>query len=211
MKETKCEGGRWAGTALEHLLDGRTCIIKADSKKEKKRHAKKTRLIGKGGVTRRHCPPSFPPASSSTRSCPFCLCPLGNLDNEEVMNGHIILDNPTRHPDLVVPRLYLCDLHTAQDPVVATSFGITHILSILDFRPTFPHEMDHIKRMHVNLSDNFRENITPHLDNTTAFIREALERDPDNKVLVRRTPSMRKWATSAKYSLTRVPEHRSIV
>ena len=82
------------------------------------------------------------------------------------MNGHIISDNPTRHPDLVVPRVYLRDLHAAQDPAMATSFGITHVLSILDFRPTFPREMDYIKRMHVNLSDNFRENITPHLDDT---------------------------------------------
>jgi len=36
----------------------------------------------------------------------------------------------------------------------------------------------------VRLSDNFREKITPHLDDTTAFIREALEGDPENKILV---------------------------
>ena len=110
----------------------------------------------------------------------------------------LVAGGPIHYPDLILPRLYLCDLHTAQDPAVATSIGITHILSILDFRPTFPREMDHIKRMHVYLSDNFREKITPHLDNTTAFIREALERDPGNKVLVRRTSFMRKWAASVR-------------
>ena len=95
-------------------------------------------------------------------------------------------ETPIRHPDLIIPRIYLCDLHTAQDPTAAVSLGITHIISVLDFHPTFPHEMKHIKKMHVRLSDNFREKITPHLDKTTAFIREALEEDPANKVLVRR-------------------------
>jgi len=35
----------------------------------------------------------------------------------------------------------------------------------------------------VRLSDNFREKITPHLDDTTTFIRDALK-DPESKVLV---------------------------
>lgn len=98
-------------------------------------------------------------------------------------------DTPIRHPDLIVPRLYLSDLHIAQDPVVATSLGITHIISVLDFNPTFPSEMQHVEKMHVRLSDSFREKITPHLDNTTAFIREALESNSENKVLVRPPPS----------------------
>ena len=101
------------------------------------------------------------------------------------MDDKPISETPLRHPDLIVPRLYLCDLHTAQDPIVATSLGITHIVSVLDFVPTFPNEMQHIEKMHVRLSDNFREKITPHLDHTTTFIREALEGDPENKVLVR--------------------------
>jgi len=100
------------------------------------------------------------------------------------MADQLVSDSPIRHPDLIVPRLYLSDLHTAQDPVVATSLGITHILSVIDFVPTFPDEMQHVQKMHVRLSDNFREKITPHLDHTTTFIREALERDPENKVLV---------------------------
>lgn len=95
-------------------------------------------------------------------------------------------ESPIRHPDLIIPRVYLCDLHTAQDPVVSTSLGITHIVSVLDFHPTFPREMHNIKKLHVRLSDSFREKITPHLDETTAFIREALKKDPANKVLVRR-------------------------
>jgi len=67
---------------------------------------------------------------------------------------------------------------------VTTSLGITHIISVLDFIPTFPKEMQHIKKIHVMLSDSFREKITPHLDNTTAFIREALQSNPENKILV---------------------------
>ena len=95
-------------------------------------------------------------------------------------------ETPIRHPDLIIPGVYLCDLHTAQDPVVSKSLGITHIVSVLDFHPTFPREMHDIKKLHVRLSDNFREKIAPHLDETTAFIREALKKDPVNKVLVRR-------------------------
>lgn len=103
------------------------------------------------------------------------------------MDDQLTSVSPIRHPDLIIPRLYLCDLYTAQDPVVAASLGITHIVSVLDFVPTFPNEMQHIEKMHVRLSDNFREKITPHLEHTTAFIREALESDPENKVLVRGT------------------------
>ncbi|KAF9647180.1 phosphatases II [Thelephora ganbajun] len=99
------------------------------------------------------------------------------------MDVHPVADDPTHQPDLIIPGLYLSDLHTAQDPTVATSFGITHIVSVLDFHPSFPHEMRHIKKMHVRLSDNFREKIIPHLDETTAFIQEALK-DPESKVLV---------------------------
>ena len=114
-------------------------------------------------------------------------------------------DSPIRHPDLIIPRLYLCDLHTAQDPTVATSLGITHIVSVLDFYPTFPHEMQDIKKMHVRLSDNFRERITPHLDETTEFIREALEDDSENKVLVRGTTTAQvRLATNNPCSGTQV-------
>lgn len=100
------------------------------------------------------------------------------------MDNNPTTDSPLRHPDLIIPRIYLCDLHTAQDAVVATSYGITHIISVLDFVPAFPDEMEHIKKLHVGLSDNFREKITPHLDETTTFIREALEGDSENKILV---------------------------
>ena len=96
-------------------------------------------------------------------------------------------ESPIRSPDQIIPRLYLCDLHTAQDPAVASSFGITHVVSVLDFVPTFPHEMHGVTKLHVRLSDNFRERITPHLDKTTAFIREALK-DPESRILVRPLP-----------------------
>lgn len=100
------------------------------------------------------------------------------------MDDHPTSDNPLRHPDQIIPRVYLCDLHTAQDETVATFHGITHIISVLDFVPSFPDGMNHIKKMHVRLSDNFREQITPYLDNTTAFIREALESNPQHKILI---------------------------
>jgi len=99
------------------------------------------------------------------------------------MDGPLISENPIHRADLIIPRLYLCDLHTAQDATVVLSLGITHIVSVLDFHPTFPHAMHNIKKMHIRLSDNFREKIIHHLEKTTAFIREALEK-PENKVLV---------------------------
>lgn len=94
-----------------------------------------------------------------------------------------LTEGPIRQPDLIIPRVYLCDLHIAQDAAVALSFRITHIVSVLDFVPTFPQEMDHIKKMHVRLSDSFREKITPHLDLTTEFIRDALK-EPESRILV---------------------------
>lgn len=100
------------------------------------------------------------------------------MDERPFTESHI------RDADLIVPRVYLSGLRAAQDAAVAASLGITHIVSILDFHPTFPDEMRHIKKIHVMLSDSFRERITPHLDDTTAFIREALESNSENKVLV---------------------------
>jgi atypical dual specificity phosphatase len=123
------------------------------------------------------------------------------------MDEQPIAESPLRHPDLIIPRLYLCDLHTAQDPAVTTFLGITHVISVLDFNPTFPNEMQHVKKLHVMLSDNFREKITPHLENITAFIREALESNSENKILVcvpneegAPRQHLKKWL------LTRVPE-----
>jgi len=175
--------GRGAG--LERLLEARTCIIKG---RQRKKCTREILFIRVKAVLPVHPHPSQP-ASSDIRSRPYLLRPLGNFDNKEIMDGDSILDNPTRHPDLIIPGLYLCDLHTAQDAAVVVALGITHIVSVLDFHPSFPHEMHDIKKMHVRLSDNFREKITPHLDKTTAFIRDALENDPESKVLVRRTRS----------------------
>lgn len=94
------------------------------------------------------------------------------------------IDVPSHRPSLILPRLYLCDIHTAQDADAAKHFGITHILSVLDFVPSFPSGMDTIKKMHVRLSDSFREEIKPHFEATINFIREALEANSENNVLV---------------------------
>ncbi|KAI0046989.1 phosphatases II [Auriscalpium vulgare] len=81
----------------------------------------------------------------------------------------------------IVPRLYLSDLYTARSDAELARLGITHVLSVLDFRPVIP---PHIVAVHIPLADRSDVDILSHLDATTTFIRDALAAAPQNRVLV---------------------------
>ncbi|KII87502.1 hypothetical protein PLICRDRAFT_55458 [Plicaturopsis crispa FD-325 SS-3] len=89
-------------------------------------------------------------------------------------------DPGARCASLIVPRLYLSDLFTARNEEQLATLGITHVVSVLEYKPTFPAS---IHMLHVPIADRSDVDILSHLDKTTRFIVEALA-DPASKVLV---------------------------
>lgn len=87
---------------------------------------------------------------------------------------------------LIVPRLYLADYRTASDGDELMRLGITHIISVIDFAPVFPDCIDKNNILHIPVADKSEVRILPFLSQTTQFIRDALEQDAANKVLVSR-------------------------
>ncbi|KAF4567572.1 hypothetical protein EYR40_006573 [Pleurotus pulmonarius] len=86
---------------------------------------------------------------------------------------------------LIVPRLYLADYRTASDGDELRRLGITHIVSVIDFTPVFPDCIDKDNILHIPVADKSEVRILPFLPQTTQFIRDALEQDVANRVLVR--------------------------
>lgn len=84
----------------------------------------------------------------------------------------------------ITPRLYLTDYRTARNSEKLQELGITHVISIVEFRPDLPEVIPQTQRLHLPLSDTPESNILEHLDATTAFITAALEENETNKVMV---------------------------
>ena len=84
----------------------------------------------------------------------------------------------------ITPRLYLTDYRTARNSEKLQELGITHVISIVEFRPDLPEVIPQTQRLHLALSDTPESNILEHLDATTAFITAALEENETNKVMV---------------------------
>lgn len=89
-----------------------------------------------------------------------------------------------RTATLIVPRLYLSDYYTAQDEAELSKLCITHVLSVTDMNPVLPELISANNRLHVRLADRSDVDILSHLEKTTAFIRDALNENEVNRVLV---------------------------
>ncbi|PCH36363.1 phosphotyrosine protein [Wolfiporia cocos MD-104 SS10] len=100
-----------------------------------------------------------------------------------------------RTASLIVPRLYLANLFTAQDAEQLSKLGITHVVSVLETPPILPSSMPHLKTLHISVTDNINTNILQYLDTTTEFIRDALAESEKNKVLVHCLVGMSRSAT----------------
>ncbi|KAH7881775.1 phosphatases II [Phlebopus sp. FC_14] len=83
----------------------------------------------------------------------------------------------------ISPRLYLSDLYTARAPGNLARMGITHVVSALeaDLRAELG---DGVVTMHVPIRDSSDTDITKWFDEVVRFIRDALDADERNKVLV---------------------------
>ena len=120
-------------------------------------------------------------------------------------NGHLSLAqvaplpsanpfSPTHHASTrgvteIVPQLYISDLAFAENPACLSSHRITHVLSALPdaiYIPPatllYPHPPP--VRLQVRVEDFPFAELAAHLPQTTAWINDALSRDPTARVLV---------------------------
>lgn len=84
---------------------------------------------------------------------------------------------------LIVPRLYVTNLCSVQSEAKLKEYGVTHVVSVLEEKPKFPHGVK-LKKLHIPVPDSYYSPLLQHLDTTTAFIKDALEENETNVVMV---------------------------
>lgn len=100
--------------------------------------------------------------------------------------------SPTHHTrgvTEIIPRLYISDLSFAENPACLSSHRITHILSALPDAIYIPpatllHPHPPPARLQIRVDDFPFAELAAHLPQTTAWISDALSRDPNARVLV---------------------------
>lgn len=85
---------------------------------------------------------------------------------------------------MILPNLFLSNCWIARDEAELTRHGITHVVSLLEHDPDIPACIDDDNCLWIKVADRPEADLLHHLEQTTAFIREALE-GKNNKVLVR--------------------------
>lgn len=87
--------------------------------------------------------------------------------------------------NLIIDRLYLGNWSVAGDKTKLSELGITHVVSVLEFPPDIPDIIEKRNHLHIRINDNSSADILRHFEQTTDFIKSALEADKNNKVLVK--------------------------
>ncbi|KAI0289802.1 protein-tyrosine phosphatase-like protein, partial [Russula brevipes] len=83
----------------------------------------------------------------------------------------------------ILPRLYISDLHTAEDAGALSALGITHVLSVMPGHVALPPALA-AHAAQVPLHDAPFAELAAHLPRTTRYIARALRSSPDARVLV---------------------------
>ncbi|KAF8631858.1 hypothetical protein AX15_002128 [Amanita polypyramis BW_CC] len=86
--------------------------------------------------------------------------------------------------DCIVPRLYLSDYACARDAEKLSDLGVTHVVSAIDYNVHLPSSIKDEHKLHIRILDGAGQNILQYLEETTKFIRAALEENETNVVLV---------------------------
>lgn len=87
----------------------------------------------------------------------------------------------------IIPRLYISDLSFAENPASLSTYRITHILSVMPETIAIPPPSVlpyQPARLQIKVEDFPFAELAAHLPMTTKFIRDALSRDPEARVLV---------------------------
>ncbi|KAK7438424.1 hypothetical protein VKT23_018037 [Stygiomarasmius scandens] len=96
----------------------------------------------------------------------------------------------------ILPQLFLSDYSTALDTKELSRLGITHVVSVVGFEPGIPDSIPvpgldsqdakrtTLKKLHIRLEDAPEANLLRHLEETTTWIRQAVEENNENRVLV---------------------------
>ncbi|KAH9038172.1 phosphotyrosine protein [Lactarius pseudohatsudake] len=87
------------------------------------------------------------------------------------------------HVSEILPRLYISDLQTAEDPAALAALGITHVLSAMPGRVALPSVLA-AHATQVPLHDAPFAELAAHLPRTTRYIARALRASPEARVLV---------------------------
>jgi atypical dual specificity phosphatase len=87
---------------------------------------------------------------------------------------------------IIPDRLYLSDYYSAGSPEILQNLEITHIVSVMEeIHFSLPEDMEkRLKRIHIPIADQCDQRILNHFEETTGFIKKALEENQSNKVLV---------------------------
>jgi len=93
----------------------------------------------------------------------------------------------SRNVSEIIPRLLISDLAFAENATCLSQYQITHILSILPekvYQPPVSLLPVQPARMQIPVEDFPFAELAAHLSRTTAWIQDALSRDPNSCVLV---------------------------
>ncbi|TDL27327.1 phosphotyrosine protein [Rickenella mellea] len=94
----------------------------------------------------------------------------------------------------IIPRLYMCDLTTAETPATYAMLGITHVLSVMPGNVHIPQNGSLPWTLQIPIRDQPFEELAGHLSRTTQFIAEGLA-NPRGKVLVHCVQGMSRSAS----------------
>lgn len=102
----------------------------------------------------------------------------------QVVRTSILKNVPRSEVDLITDRLYLGSWVAAGNEELLAELGITHVVSILEIEPRIPDIIDKTNKLHIRINDTPDSNILRHLEETTNFIKSAMDVNENNKVLV---------------------------
>jgi len=102
----------------------------------------------------------------------------------QVVRTNILKNVPRSEVNLITDRLYLGSWIAAGDKELLAELGITHVVSMLEIEPCIPDIIGKTNKLHIRINDTPDSNILRHLEETTNFIKSAMEVDENNKVLV---------------------------
>jgi len=89
----------------------------------------------------------------------------------------------------IIPGLFISDLSFAENAACLSSYGITHVMSVISGSVRLPSEQDLYpfpppRHLHVRVEDMPFAELAQHLPITTAWIREAYRTTPRARILV---------------------------